>query len=680
MADHQHFSDSESEGLPSREQSPRAAEQPSYAFTKPEPNVAFPALQKNKVILKGNVLSLSLASTATADDTASPQEKEKEEEKEKDPESDKDLLRVKVLDYFCQGDGKSYNDHFYTIDVRVEAMSWQLDRCILDFVELDRKLRKRYPRCSFASLPIAENALQALYVDLERNEKKAAAAAVQEGHGQPLHTGNAEYTEQPLNSDKGSSGLNFTSSIFAGAESFFGSWGRNRSDERRPSTNSFHMHANPMQRTLSSSVEVNPVDHMQSKVPALNKYLVSVMKQHELLVAEEFCLFFDQEASAMTVQVNKIQPLSIHDILLLNEPEYKCIVRKREEVTIRILNNQILLWRFNTLDYDIAFSVDLNGDTKVSYTRYQSHLAPVCGVLLVDDEALSSDHSSNNIGHSPGDSPLTSKGAHRGRLRSVTNTCSLIFDNSYAKLHTKKLSWSARVVSIEEYQAAKDQAMEVQKEHRQFEHQRHAFKRVASRIAASRSGVIHHTSSIVSDYMEEETHELMELQVACEQLTKEIETLSLEKIEANKARQVAEALAMVAEETYILHNEEVAATRSQLETLQAKFQEEYNLRAKYEQQCNVLTTKMTAFEEEKKHFREQNIALEAANVDLGLQLKLLEGRVTEKTNETQEMEDAMTKALEQADSTIDVLEKQLALSKSQIADLTAAAGAKAGAA
>jgi len=666
MGDHSHFSDEESDGLPSREHSPRAEGQPQYAFTKSDNSIGFPALHKDTGSLQAPFLGLSLSSTADASVTAASPE-------QADPESDKDLLRVKVLEYFCQGDNKSYNDHFYSIDVQVESMTWQLDRCILDFVELDRKLRKRYPQCSFASLPIAENALQALYVDLERNEKKAAVQMA-EGNASSLHTGNAEYTEQPLNHDKSdSSGLTFTSSIFSGAESLFGSW-RNKSEERERTKSTNNYSTNPLQRSLSSSVEVSPVDQMQSKIPALNKYLASVMKQHELLVAEEFCLFLDQEASAMTVQVSKIQPLSIHDILLLNEPEYKCIVRKREEVTIRILNNEILLWRFNTQDYDIAFSVDLNGDTKVSYTRYQSHMAPVCGVLLVDDESLSNDHSSSRVGHSPGDSPLTSKGTPRGRIRSATNTCSLIFDNSYAKLHTKKLSWSARVVSIEEYQAAKDQAMEVQKEHRQFEHQRHAFKRVASRIAASRSGVIHHTSSIVSDYMEEETHELRELQGTCERLTREVESLSLDKIDANKARQVAEAQAAAAEETFLNNSNEVLVAQEKLETLQAKYQEEFNLRAKYEKQCTVLTAKMAAFEQEKTHFRSQNISLDAENASMRAKVAEMEGTVTAKTNEMQEMEDAMTQALEQADSTIDVLEKQLALAKNQIVELSAAAG------
>ena len=60
------------------------------------------------------------------------------------------------------------------------------------------------------------------------------------------------------------------------------------------------------------------------------------MMHHELLVSDELIQFLDEEASSMAVDVRTLTPLSIHDILLLDEPIYKCIVRKKEEVTIQV--------------------------------------------------------------------------------------------------------------------------------------------------------------------------------------------------------------------------------------------------------------------------------------------------------------------------------------------------------
>jgi hypothetical protein len=593
-------------------------------------------------------------------------------------DNDKRLLRVKVLNYFCQGEGLSYNDHFYLIDVEVENLHWQVDRCILDFVELDRKLRKRFPRCSFASLPIAEAALQALYVDLEKSEKLIERQQ-QSVPSSTMQTSTTEYNEQPLNpstNEKGTGSM-FASSLLSGADGLLGLFFRNNSDDK-PTGEGDHVDVskvhNGNERALSSAVAVNPIDQMAMKLPALNKYLSSVMNQHELLASDELSLFLDQEASAMTVQVAKIQPLSIHDILLLNEPEYKCIVRKREEVTIRIQTNQILLWRFATQDYDIAFSADLNGHTKVSYTRYPSHIAPVCGVLLVDEESL---HTAQSAVPFPTtlDSPTKSpkEKAYLDNIGSLTNICSLVFDNTYAKLHTKKLTWSARVVSIDEYQAAKAQAMEVQKERRQFERQRHAFRRVAARVAAGRSGVIHsHHASVVSDYMEEETFEFQELQTACGRLTKEVETLSLEKIEANKARQIAESAATLSLETYKVNETKVAEAVAVATQCRLELEVERTLRETHERSYRDLVTQHNTMQIEYSDLTRISQQSAAELIALKARFKDIEHLYHSQTVEMQTTETAMTAALEQADTTITILEQQLTQAKTHNAALMSA--------
>jgi hypothetical protein len=609
---------------------------------------------------------------------------------------DRDRLKVRVVEYFSLGDGSQFNDHFYNIDVHVEGQHRQLDRCILDFVEMDRKLRKRYPRCRIAALPLAESTLQILCVELEKQERQrrsaqnaaTAAASPMGGAGGGAQRGStytAEYVEQPLALDKSrgesSGGL---ASLFGGADGLFSSWGIGG---RRSSRNSSSSDGRGWQATSKDSRSTAaaakggsgrsdsiPFAHehpahkekadMSKIVPLLNTYLSSLLFTHELLVSEELCLFVDQEASAMTVQVSKIEPLSIHDILLLNEPQYQCIVRRREEVTVRIMNNQILLWRFATQEYDIAFSVELNGETKISYTRYNSHLAPVCGVLLVDDVVGSGRGSSSSGSITAGlESPLTSppgktagaqgKGSSPRTLHSgsANNMCSLVFDNTYAKLHTKKLSWSARVVSIEDYQAAKEQAMEVQKERRKFELQRHAFRRQAIRIAARRSGVIHHTSSVVTDYMEEETVEQEELQHSCNRL-------QAEAIELNKAKQVAEAAAIDAAEDMRAAVAEAERRKSEAAAASAACHAEKDRCVLLEEQLNLLQVQL----------RDLAAAAQAKEDASSTLNRELQQKFALAELQRSELEVATSTALQQADSTIDLLDKQLKNAKQKLTE------------
>jgi len=592
----------------------------------------------------------------------------------------KDYLQVNVVDYFCEGSGQIYNHHFYVCNVLVEELHWQVDRCILDFVELDRKLRKRYPRCSFMSLPISASSLQALYVELERNERLQQQQQQQQQKQKQLQlTPSTEYSDQPMSAGSGGGVGGVGASLLSTAEGFFGGWGSSARHQSLSQDSPSSTGAGAGGRSDSASgspLEVNNVDHMSNKAEALNKYLQSVMLQHELLVAEELSLFLDQEAATMTTQVAKLEPLSTHDILLLNEPQYKCIVRKREEVTVSVTNNQILIWRFYTQDYDIAFSADLNGETKVSYTRYNSHLAPVCGVLLVDDVVSTG-------GYLPGESPLITDspgkshdGKYRGRLESNSSRCSLIFDNSYAKLHTKKLTWAARVVSIEQYHVAKEQAMECQKERRQFELQRHAFRKIAIRIAASRSGVIHHTSSVVTDYIEEEVLEHRELQKSNERLVREVEALSIEKIEANKARQLAEA-SIVSEsqssaELEQLKADLVAARAATAKEVQAREEAEKKwaqINAEVSKKNKELTTLREAALETKTAVEEANKVNEE-NLRMDIQIKNLEGNMQKKVKDLAEMETTMTTALEQADATFETMEHKLAVALHQVRELS----------
>ena len=64
------------------------------------------------------------------------------------------------------------------------------------------------------------------------------------------------------------------------------------------------------------------------------------------------------------------EPLSVHDLLLLGEPVVSCVVRKGSQEVVRhqAAVGQMIIWAFSTLKYDIAFSIEVNGQTKLSYT------------------------------------------------------------------------------------------------------------------------------------------------------------------------------------------------------------------------------------------------------------------------------------------------------------------------
>ena len=115
----------------------------------------------------------------------------------------KDRFQVRVLDHFFTEEGLCYNDHFYRIEVLIEDITYTLDRCILDFVDLDRRARKRYPRCQIDALPLSELALLRLSADLERSER--AKAAYNSAQGGMYSDPADHYSPQPMNRESRSS-------------------------------------------------------------------------------------------------------------------------------------------------------------------------------------------------------------------------------------------------------------------------------------------------------------------------------------------------------------------------------------------------------------------------------------------------------------------------------------------
>ena len=396
-------------------------------------------------------------------------------------------------------------------------------------------------------------------------------------------------------------------------------------------------------RIMPKQLNIANTERMDKKMQPLSRYLQELMLHHEVIVAEEFQLFFDEEAPSMTVHPSSLEPLTIHDILLLDEPVYKCVVRKREEVKVDVTPGQLVVWRFATQDFDIGFEVVLNGDVQISCTRYDSHLKPVCGTLVVNPRK---------------ETGSEGEGRGGGYINPEKSICKLKFDNTYAKLHTKKLQWAARVVSYEEYTEAKERAIAIMAEKSAFEKQRHGFYRYMIMLAMTKGSVIH-GSSVREDFFWEDA-------LARKAQSKEIEKLREALLEADevaanardKLRDVEKAAAST-NDSWKFAIEELDATKKEMEALQAE-KEEWS-RAK--ELADMV--KKEAMEQDKS-MRSQ---LEAA----------IKGR-KEMEMENNQLTSAMELALSQADTTVTALEDKLKAANATIEKLRAKGSEEVGAA
>jgi hypothetical protein len=75
-------------------------------------------------------------------------------------------------------------------------------------------------------------------------------------------------------------------------------------------------------------------------------------------------------------------------------------------------------------------------------------------------------------------------------------------------VHSKTLTWSVRVVPREDFDRAKEQAIECEEEKHRFLEQRYALRRAALRHAVTLSGIIH-GSIVTAEYDEQKTLRLL---------------------------------------------------------------------------------------------------------------------------------------------------------------------------
>lgn len=251
---------------------------------------------------------------------------------------------------------------------------YTVDRSYIDFVDLDKRIRKRFPKTSIIALPL--DAAAVLEKKLEKVDSSKRRSST-EGRG-------------------GLTGMRDSISGISGLDGF---------------------------STTFKIKEGRLTENVASKVKPLDNYLTNLLKLHEIVTSDELMHFLDEEAPNMLVSPSSIESLTVYDLLLMNETVHKCRVSSTEEQYFPIQKGQFIIWKFTTSYYDIGFSVEINNEVKLAFSRHNSHERPICGALEAN----------------------------------ISSTCKLIWDNSYAKLRSKDLYWSCRVVGAEEYQIAKAQ-------------------------------------------------------------------------------------------------------------------------------------------------------------------------------------------------------------------------------
>ena len=396
------------------------------------------------------------------------------------------IVKAEVSTFFVDGDGLTYETNLFTIAVTVDgSLLHTVERSIVDFVELDRRLRKKFPRNEFAALPLEDITIIALKRALEKGMGASRNGTSSVGTSSPA-------AWSPASSRSGSFSTHSHSAVPPSSSAPAGS-----------------VHTTEELTWANNPMTVRQSDKMgATKIKAFNDYLGSLLSLHEVVVTEDLLQFLDDEVSSLSRQSIQ-EPLSVHDLLLLDEPVTNAVIRTggHENAAFTMQPGQMIVWSFTTLNYDIAFSVEVNGVEKIHYTRVDSHRKPVCGALLIESQSL----------------------------------CVMKFDNSYARWHSKTLAYRARVCSFQEYHVAKEKALEVLRESKQFALRRTTLRRAVVRHAASLSGVIH-SSSVLPEAAEQDEIRLRTLEVDCfklqsevtlchrdlEQATDEIETLERE--------------------------------------------------------------------------------------------------------------------------------------------------------
>lgn len=219
-------------------------------------------------------------------------------------------IMVKVCGHRREGTGTYYTDHMFAIEVQCGTISYTVERTYVDFVELDLKLRKMFPRCSFDMLPL--DAYEIVSKHLRKEEKQQSSGV---DHRQslilPERNGRMSSVARTVS----------VSALTGGAVG----------------------HTGGVYLLSSHSKE-----HFKEKLPSINLYMRQLLSQHEILVSDLFINFIADDATMGAPYVTEV------DILLQDELAVNVTVRNIEEASFLVKPSQLVVWKFSTSNYDIG--------------------------------------------------------------------------------------------------------------------------------------------------------------------------------------------------------------------------------------------------------------------------------------------------------------------------------------
>jgi hypothetical protein len=250
-------------------------------------------------------------------------------------------ILVRVVLHRAEGLGLTFGDHIFQIEVQCGAIVYHVERSYVDFVELDLRLRKIFPKSSLDSLPL--DAYDVIAKCLKREDKLAPPDP-----------------RQPL-SEAGPGGRRSSMS-------------RAMSVSRVSSLGLPGM--GPASAPSRSVLCGNLAGRICTKVKALNLYTRQLLSQHEIIVSDIFIDFISEDST-------DVANITEVDLLLEAELPVHVVVRNIEEASFLVKPSQLVVWKFSTAAYDIGFSVEVNSETKLALTRYKCYEKPVTGSIEI---------------------------------------------------------------------------------------------------------------------------------------------------------------------------------------------------------------------------------------------------------------------------------------------------------
>jgi len=249
-------------------------------------------------------------------------------------------ISLSIEDYYFVSDGSTYDQHYFIIHVRMADYKYSVDRSYLEFVELDRILHKVYPQSLVPTLPLRAASFLQQFLCNQESKKKVNAT--------------------------------------------------NRLEERRKSIVTRDS-LTPLKQSDSTGTKTylqihDSTEIIRNRIEPLNKYLLGVLRYHELLASTILQTFLDEEITSI-LDASLPPPLTEYDILLINTPLTVCMVHKTEQRAFAVPEDHILLWRFIVTDFDIGFAVQVENDVKLPLTRYRSTQGAICGAVQVSKPA-----------------------------------------------------------------------------------------------------------------------------------------------------------------------------------------------------------------------------------------------------------------------------------------------------